>query len=135
MTISISGQVPAEAQNGMVKLEDEWTHERTPDPVFAIVKIERDGLKFKDSDQKWSSTMKFSHIEPLSGDAAEVAKQLLDQACNLRGGQLSTEVELDIPAPEEREVDLDTPLAEVPLEGEPEPEQPGKGAAGLKAVK
>lgn len=135
MTISISGQVPAEAQNGMVALEDAWTEERTPDPVYAIVKVERDGIKFKDSDQKWSATMKFSHIEPLTGEALEVGKKLLDSVCAARGGATAAVqgVELDIPEAEEPKLDLEQPLAEKSGEGfEPEPEA---APAKLKAVK
>ncbi len=127
MTISISGQVPAEAQNGMVALEDSWTKERTPDPVFAIVKIERHGFKFVDAKQEHAATMKFTHIEPVTADDLETAKAMLDRACRARGGSESTAVELDL---EERDVDLDTPLAQQPLDGEPEPEAPV-----LKAVK
>jgi hypothetical protein len=96
VTISISGQVPAKAQNGMVELEAEWCDERTPEAVYAVVKIERDGVKFKDADQVWSATMKFSHIEPLTGDEAAKAKELLEWACAGRGGSVDTE--LDIPA-------------------------------------
>lgn len=98
MTISISGQVPAEAQNGMKALEEEWTDERTPDPIYAIVRVERDGIKFKDADQVWSATMKLTHIEPLLGDLAIQGKVLLEAACGARGGDVSTE--LDIPADE-----------------------------------
>ncbi len=96
MTIRISGQVPAKAQNGMYELEESWNDEHTPEPVYAVVKIERDGVKFKDADQQWSSTMKFAHIEPLSGDEAKTAKDLLEWACAGRGGEVDTE--LDIPA-------------------------------------
>lgn len=98
MTISISGQVPAEAQNGMVKLEDDWTRERTPDAVFAIVKIERDGLKFKDADQQWSATMKFTHIEPITDDfdRTELAT-MLNKAADARGGSVApVQPQLDI---------------------------------------
>lgn len=98
MTISISGQVPAEAQNGMKAIEADWTQERTPDPIYAVVRVERDGIKFKDADQVWSATMKFTHIEPLRGDLALRGKALLEAACGARGGEVATE--LDIPAEE-----------------------------------
>lgn len=101
MTISISGQVPAEAQNGMYALEAEWTREATPEPVYAVVKIERDGLKFKDADQVWSATMKFSHIEPLSGADEQTAREMLRDAAAERGGAVQTE--LDIPADDDTE--------------------------------
>lgn len=100
MTIAISGQVPAKAQNGMFELEDVWNDERTPEPVYAVVKIERDGVKFKDADQVWSSTMKFSHIEPLVTEQdIAAARAMLDEAAFARGGAvLAHDVELDIPA-------------------------------------
>jgi hypothetical protein len=112
VTISISGQVPAEAQNGMTRLEEEWTKDRTPDPVFAIVKIERHGTKFVDATQEHQATMKFSHIEPATGAIAERLKALLDELCNARGGAVATDVELDIEPPEEPAPDFETPLAD-----------------------
>jgi hypothetical protein len=111
MTISISGQVPAKEQNGMYDLEADWTEERTPDPVLAVVKIERDGLKFKDADALWSATSKFTHIEPLEGEDADLARALLEKAYAKRTGNES----LPMPLPEPSDVqepvlDLDTPL-------------------------
>jgi hypothetical protein len=99
MTISISGQVPAKAQNGMYELEALWNDERTPEPVYAVVKIERDGVKFKDADQQWSATMKLAHIEPMTDEVSiATARQLLDEAAFERGGAvLASDVELDIP--------------------------------------
>ena len=95
----------------MYDLESEWTHERTPDPVLAVVKIERDGLKFKDSDQSWSATQKFTHIEPLEGEDAELARTLLEKAYSRRTGNETLPVPLDEPAEVvEPELDLDTPL-------------------------
>lgn len=111
MTISISGQVPAEAQNGMYELEEEWTGDRTPDAVYAVVKIERHGVSFVDAKQEHHATMKLAHIEPAEGAVAEQLKAILDQLCGARGGKLATEVELDMPAPEEPAPDFDTPLA------------------------
>jgi hypothetical protein len=133
VTISISGQVPAAAQNGMAVLEEHWTQERTPEPVYAVVKIERDGLKFKDSDQLWSATMKFTHIEPLEEPAdVAAARELLEKACGARGGETAAaqSVELDIPEAEEPKLDLEQPLAEKSGEG-----FEGKGTGNLKAVK
>lgn len=116
MTISISGQVPGKEQNGMYDLESVWTEERTPDPVLAVVKIERDGLKFKDSDQVWSATSKFTHIEPLEGDDADLARSLLEKAYAKRTGNESLPIPLDgVEEPREvvePELDLDTELAD-----------------------
>lgn len=113
MTISISGQVPAKEQNGMYDLEPDWTHERTPDPILAVVKIERAGLKKSDTDQTWSATQKFTHIEPLDGHGAEVARQLLEAAYSARTGNETLPVPLDEPAEiVEPELDLDTDLAD-----------------------
>lgn len=105
MTIHISGQVPGEAQNGMVALEDDWTGARTPDPLVAIVIIERDGVKLKDADQSWTATMKFRHIEPiLSEEDAKTAREILEDACRERGG--------DVYAPAEPDTELDIPGAD-----------------------
>lgn len=117
MTVSISGQVPAEAQNGMYAIEDDWTEERTPDTVVAVVLIDRAKLNFDDSKQEWSATMKFRHIEPIIGEADAVkARDLLEKACGTRGGKVLTpgepDTELDIPEVDEPALDLDTPLEE-----------------------
>lgn len=127
MTINISGQVPGEAQNGMVDLEEDWLGDRTPDTLVAVVLIQRAGFKFDDDKQERHATMKFLHIEPLlDGVQAQAGRDLLERACARRGGSIATpDMELDIP--EEREVDLDTPLAEGDIDNvgdpfEPEPE-------------
>lgn len=105
MTVSISGQVPGEAQNGMYDLEDEWTGDRTPDAVVAVVIIERDSVKLKDADQVRQATMKFRHIEPMLSEADEkAARALLESSCRARGGDVFTPAEppteLDIPEDE-----------------------------------
>ncbi len=126
MTVSISGQVPAEAQNGMVAIEEDWLGDRTPEPIIAIVIIERHGFKFLDDKQERSATMKFKHIEPLQGvKAQEEARRLLEDACRERGGEVYTQpepdTELDIPsdddAPEDEEAygtvtDLGSPFSD-----------------------
>jgi len=90
VVINISGQVPAEAQNGMTVLEEDWIGDRTPEPVIAVVRIERDGVKLKDATQDRRATLKFTHIEPLSGSQADQARKLLEKACAKRGGDVST---------------------------------------------
>lgn len=108
MTISISGQVPAKAQNGMYELEAEWTEEPTPDPIIAIVKVARSGYKFDDDKQEVAATMKFVHIEPLTDpDAIVKARELLDEAAFARGGAVlaADVVELDIPSDDEKPAD------------------------------
>ncbi|WP_181439788.1 hypothetical protein [Curtobacterium sp. MCBD17_028] len=85
--ISISGQVPAEQNNGLIDHEAELLGERTPEPLVAIVIIDRHGLKFVDDKQDWSATVKFRHIEPLSGAAADTARALLESAYQTRTGE------------------------------------------------
>jgi hypothetical protein len=85
--ISISGQVPAEQNNGLIDHEAELLAERTPEPIVAVVIIERHGLKFVDDKQDWSATVKFRHVEPLAGDAAETARKLLESAYQVRTGE------------------------------------------------
>jgi hypothetical protein len=99
VTINISGQVPAEAQNGMTGFEEEWSKDRTPEPLYAVVKIERDGFKHSDAKQERRSVMKFTHIEPLvDEESLTAARQLLEAACRERGGEIKApQPELDIP--------------------------------------
>lgn len=107
MTISISGQVPAEAQNGMTALEAEWTKPATPDTVYAVVKIDRAKLHFDDDKQDWAATMKLSHIEPLSGVFEETAREMLRDSAAERGGAVQTE--LDIPKDDEPAAEMKVP--------------------------
>lgn len=111
VTIHISGQVPGEAQNGMLAFEDEWSKDRTPDQVIAIVLIERHGFSQKDGDDSRSVTMKFKHIEPIKDvEDAATARKLLEIAVGDRGGSVAA-VQPELPIPTEPEPDLDTPLA------------------------
>jgi hypothetical protein len=109
MTINISGQVPAQAQNGMYDLEEQWKEDRTPDEIVAVVKIQRSGFKFDDAKQERRVTMKFTHIEPLTnGVMVGEALELLESACKKRGGAVEVpDSELDIfeDADEEETVD------------------------------
>lgn len=105
MTVSISGQVPQEAQNGMVAIEDTWLGDATPEPLVAIVIIERHGFRFVDDKQERVATMKFSHVEPLLSEKdSAAARALLKRACVLRGGEVyvrpEPDTELDIPGPD-----------------------------------
>lgn len=84
MAISISGQVPGESVNAMVTLDEEWQKDITPEPVYAVVKIERAGFKHDDSKQERRPIMKVSHIEiPDQG----TAQQLLRDAYEARTGE------------------------------------------------
>lgn len=129
MTVNISGQVPGEQNNGLVDLEPQFIHERAPEPLVAVVVIERAALKFNDVKQEWSATVRFKHIEPLVQEADQkLARQLLETQYAARTGAESIATELDLP--EEPEPDFDTPLEEQPLveddaddEGDEDPEE------------
>lgn len=90
MTINISGQVPGESVNAMCGLDEEWQKDRTPEPVYAVVKIERSGFKHDDSKQERKPIMKLSHIE--IGDQAEL-KALAEKLYTERTGENA----LDLP--------------------------------------
>lgn len=96
MTVHISGQVPGEQQNGVVEIEAELLKERTPDPIVAVVIIERAGLKFTDAKQVWEATIMFRHIEPLVGEAAAAARGLLEKRYAERTGNAPLPIELDV---------------------------------------
>jgi hypothetical protein len=123
MTVNISGQVPGEQNNGLVDLEPQFIHERAPEPLVAVVVIERAALKFNDVKQEWSATVRFKHIEPLTQESdRKLARQLLETQYATRTGAESIATELDLP--EEPEPDFDTPLEDQPLTDEPDPEDP-----------
>lgn len=94
MTINISGQVPGESVNAMYELDEEWQKDRTPEPVYAVVKIERSGFKHDDSKQERKPVMKLSHIE--IGDQ-EALKQTLADLYVARTGENA----LDLPEVDE----------------------------------
>jgi hypothetical protein len=128
MTVNISGQVPGEQNNGLVDLEPQFIHERAPEPLVAVVVIERAALKFNDVKQEWSATVRFKHIEPLTqASDQKLARQLLETQYATRTGADSIATELDLP--DEPEPDFDTPLEDQPLvegddeEGDEDPEE------------
>lgn len=132
MTVNISGQVPGEQNNGLVDLEPQFLHERAPEPMVAVVVIERSALKFNDVKQEWSATVRFRQIEPLPDEGHQkLARQLLESAYAARTGADSMPTELDLP--EEPEADFDTPLEDQPLEDdedretEPDDDEPEDG--------
>lgn len=114
MTVNISGQVPGEQQNGLVDIEGELTQERTPEPILAVVIIERSTLKFNDLKQDWSATIRFRHIEPIEDETdATAARTLLEKAYATRTGETTLPIELDEPGEvTEPELDLDKPLVD-----------------------
>jgi hypothetical protein len=69
------------------------------------VLVERASLTWSDSKQETSATLQFRQIEPLEGDLADDARQLLEQAFSARTGEATLPVAIDEP-----ELDLDTPL-------------------------
>lgn len=136
MTVNISGQVPGEQQNGLVDIEATFMQERTPDPLMAVVIVERASLKYNDVKQEWSAVVRFRHIEPLSGALAVDARALLERAYATRTGEETLPVPLDgVDEPVvEREVDLDTPLADQAVDDEPFEPEPESAPRKLKAV-
>ena len=113
-----------------MEIEETLLHERTPDPITAVVIIERASLKYNDVKQEWSATIRFRHIEPLDGDDVRACRALLEKAYATRTGEETLPIELDGIDPEpavERDVDLDTPL----VDGEGfEPDLPRIGQSG-----
>lgn len=103
--IKLSGSAPTERLNGLLADEERWESEQTPAPQIAIVLIERTSLNWSDSKQETTATVQFRQIEPLSGDVAADAKQLLERAFSARTGDATLPVLIDEP-----ELDLDTPL-------------------------
>lgn len=101
--INISGQVPAEQNNGLVELESTLLDERTPEPIVAVVVIDRHGLKFVDEKQEWSATVKLRHIEPMSGVAEETARKLLESAYQVRTGETTLDIGIADDEPEDDE--------------------------------
>lgn len=84
MGISISGQVPGESVNAMAALDEEWQKDVTPEPVYAVVKIERHGFKHDDAKQERRPVMKISHIEIADQDTL---RSLLSEAYTARTGE------------------------------------------------
>lgn len=110
MTVSISGQAPGEQQNGLLAIEDDLLHERTPDTFLAVTLIDRASLKYNDVKQEWSATIRFKHIEPVididaDDESERIGRDLLESMYARRTGQDT----LPIPV-EEKHLDLDTPL-------------------------
>lgn len=103
--IKLSGHAPVERLNGLLVDEERWESEQAPAPKIAIVLVERSSLTWSDSKQETSATLQFRQIEPLEGDLADDAKQLLEQAFSARTGEATLPVAIDEP-----ELDLDTPL-------------------------
>jgi hypothetical protein len=118
MGINLSGQVPGEQLNGLLDMEDELLHERTPDPFIAVVVLERASRKYDDVKQVTSAVVRFKHIEPLQGEAAAAARKLLHESYADRTGEATLPIELE---DEPKEISEPTPL-DVPADDEPDSE-------------
>jgi hypothetical protein len=106
VTINISGQVPGKDHNGMYDLEEEWSKVADPDPIYAVVRIDRDGITLK-KDGTRKPVMRFLAIVPLTGDREGFAQGIVEE-------YVSNHVGTPLPVPDvvEPEIDLDTPLAD-----------------------
>jgi hypothetical protein len=95
MGINLSGQVPGEQLNALLEHEDVLLGSRTPDPLIAVVVIERASLKYDDVKQQTSATVRFKWIEIIDEAAAASVLQFRDDAYARRTNQESAPTTLD----------------------------------------
>lgn len=81
MTIKLSAKRPDEDLNGIIDISDQlYDHPQQPIVAVVLLKNLRDGREHeRDSDGK-VITVRFIHVEPLDGEAAETARKLLNEA-------------------------------------------------------
>lgn len=109
--INLSGQVPGEQLNGLLDMEEDLLHERTPDSFLAVVVVERASRKYDDVKQQTSAVVRFKHIEPIhDGKDADLVRGHLEKAYATRTGEAALPIELDI-SPSGDEGDDDGPVA------------------------
>lgn len=90
--VRMSGFLPGEEKNGLIAHEDEFLGVDAPEPVLAIVQLERKQRAVDDDTDDVKVSVRITALEVLDGDDAKsAAVQLLD----LRGKRTGS-VTLDV---------------------------------------
>lgn len=85
MAVQISPARPSEEYNGLEAIHDALM-KPSPEPVVAVVVIERTKQVFVDSDAEDYPVVRFSRIEPiLSAEDQIAATEILERAASARG--------------------------------------------------
>lgn len=86
--VLMSGYMPGEAKNGLKAqgVEDALLGVETPEAIVAVVVIERTARKVGDLTDDITSSLRLSQIEPLTGDNATAALQMLQDTREARTG-------------------------------------------------
>lgn len=94
MTVKYTSKKPDENKDALQDLEGEWTRpEIEPEPVVVVALVKRHAIGKNDGGD-WTATAGLQHVEVLTGDAADEARELMASAYQVRSG----ETELDIDA-------------------------------------
>lgn len=87
--IKLAGKFPGEEQNGMTQYEESWASIPKPEPVYAIVRLERVGNDIDADAVKAAITQ----IEPIAQDRVI---DLMREACSARGGFMAASADLEL---------------------------------------
>ena len=95
--VRLSGFLPGEEKNGLKAHEEAWLGSEAPDPVVALVQIERKKRTVDDDTDEVTSAIRITAVEPLEGADAKAARAQLADLRSRRTGV----TQLDIDAAEE----------------------------------
>ncbi|QJU52958.1 hypothetical protein SCB71_06465 [Herbiconiux sp. KACC 21604] len=92
MTVKYTSKKPDETKDGLQNLEDAWTRpEVEPEPVVVVGLVSRHAIA-KNAGGDWQATAGLQHVEVLTGDGADEARELLALAYQARTGDSELEI-------------------------------------------
>lgn len=108
MVLKYTAKRPDEELDGLQALEDHFT-EGNPDDVVIVAVVSRHAIAKTDPSDQWQATIRFKHVEEVTGSDARTVRTLLSERYAKRTGNQPLPIE---------EVDDDAELPTIPWGGE-----------------
>lgn len=91
--VRMSGFLPGEEKNGLIAHEDEFLGVDAPEPVLALVQLERKQRAVDDDTDDVKVSVRITALEVLEGDEAEAAAKQLRSLKEKRTGSVTLDVD------------------------------------------
>lgn len=95
MVLKYTAKRPDEELDGLQGFEDHFT-EGNPDDVVVIGVVSRHAIQKTDPSDQWQATVRFKHVEVVTGDVATKVRDLLKEQYSKRTGNEPLPIEDDL---------------------------------------
>lgn len=92
MVLKYTAKRPDEELDGLQALEDHFTA-GSPDDVVVVAVVSRHAIAKTDPSDQWQATVRFKHVEEVTGEDARAVRTLLSERYGARTGNQPLPIE------------------------------------------